>query len=118
MATTYANHQRTPSKPHQCMHSSEETGIRCRSAAMHNEYMCYQHRTDDVPTVIQNEPFELTHLDNRAAIQKAYGDLAARLACNRMDFKRAALFIQMLQGAAKNLTAHEKAVAAGISITI
>jgi hypothetical protein len=101
MATSYINHQRTPSKPHQCMHSSEKDGTRCRASAMHNEYMCYNHRNDDVPTVIQNDPFELGPLDDRAAIQRAYSDISARLACNHMDLQRAAILIQAVQGAAK-----------------
>ena len=72
---------------------------------MHNEYMCYQHRADDIPTVIQNDPFLIERLDDRAAIQHAVTQVAARLACNHMDLKRAGLLLQALQIAVTNLSA-------------
>ena len=105
----YKDYQREPSRQRQCMQHSEKDGIRCRATAMHNEIMCFQHRSDDIPTVLQNDPFDIAHLDDRAAIQKALADTAARLACNHIDLKRAALLIQNLQVASSNLTAHEKA---------
>jgi hypothetical protein len=104
----YRDYQREPSRRRQCMYHTEKDGIRCRAIAMHNEYMCYQHRNDEIATVIQNDPFEIVHLDDRAAIQKALADTAARLACNHIDLKRAALLIQNLQVACSNLTAYEK----------
>jgi hypothetical protein len=105
MAATYKDFQRQPSKPHQCMHHSEKDATRCRAASMHNEYMCYQHRADDIPTVIQNDPFLIERLDDRAAIQHAVTQVAARLACNHMDLKRAGLLLQALQIAVTNLSA-------------
>jgi hypothetical protein len=105
----YKDYQREPSRQRQCMQHSEKDGIRCRATAMHNEIMCFQHRSDDIPTVLQNDPFDIAHLDDRAAIQRALADTAARLACNHIDLKRAALLIQNLQVASSNLTAHEKA---------
>jgi hypothetical protein len=104
----YKEYQREPSRQRQCKHHAEKDGIRCRATAMHNEIMCFQHRSDDIPTVLQNDPFEIAHLDDRAAIQRALADTAARLACNHIDLKRAALLIQNLQVASANLTAHEK----------
>ena len=95
---------REPSVTHQCMHVNDE-GIRCRAHAMHNEYMCYRHRDKTIPTVIENEPFNIQHLDDRAAIQTALAGVAARLACNRMDLKRAGLLVYTLQVAACNLGA-------------
>jgi hypothetical protein len=108
----YKEYRREPSIPHQCMHHREKTGDRCRSRAMHNEVMCFQHRIEDLPTVLQNDPFELTSLYDRAAIQDAVTQIAARLACNHMDLKRAALLLQSCQIAAANLTAHDRAVKA------
>jgi hypothetical protein len=107
----YGDYQREPSRQRQCMHHSEKDGIRCRSTAMHNEIMCFHHRQDEIPTVLQNDPFEIVHLEDRAAIQLALADTAARLACNHMDFKRAALILQALQIASHNLTARENLAA-------
>ena len=90
------------------MHESEQDGARCRNAAMHNEFMCYQHRSDDIPTVIENDPFLLDDLDDRAAIQHAVGLVAARLACNHIDLKRAGLLLQSIQIASSNLTSHDR----------
>ena len=90
------------------MHESEQAGARCRNAAMHNEFMCYQHRSDDIPTVIENDPFLLDDLDDRAAIQHAVGLVAARLACNHIDLKRAGLLLQSIQIASSNLTSHDR----------
>ena len=90
------------------MHHAEKNGIRCRSIAMHNEIMCFHHRSDEIPTVLQNDPFEIANLRDRPTIQRALADIASRLACNHMDFKRAALLLQALQLAANNLTAHEQ----------
>jgi hypothetical protein len=104
----YSDYQREPSRQRQCMHHSEKDGIRCRSTAMHNEIMCFHHRSDDIPTVLQNDPFEIANLRDRPTIQRALADIASRLACNHMDFKRAALLLQTLQLAAYNLTAHEQ----------
>ncbi|HEY4378981.1 MAG TPA: hypothetical protein VGN01_01470, partial [Acidobacteriaceae bacterium] len=59
-------------------------------------------------TVLENDPFDIAHLEDRNAIQRALADTAARLACNHMDFKRAALLLQALQIASNNLTAYEK----------
>jgi hypothetical protein len=108
MPATYADFDREPSKPHQCMHESDKDGTRCRATAMHNEYMCYHHRSDDIPTVIQNDPFLIESLDDRTAIQKALTDVAARLACNHIDLKRAGLLLQTLQIASSNLPPHPR----------
>ena len=111
MSSAYANFTREPSSPHQCMHSSEKDGTRCRATAMHNQYMCYHHRSDDIPTVIENDPFEIASLADHDAIQQALTDVAARLACNRIDFKRAALLLQSLQIATSNLNGRERQAA-------
>ena len=66
----YKEYRLQPSIPHQCMHHRYKTGERCRGRAMHNEVMCFQHRIEDLPTVLQNEPVELTSLYDRASIQK------------------------------------------------
>ncbi len=108
----YKEYRREPSIPHQCMHHRYKTGERCRGRAMHNEVMCFQHRIEDLPTVLQNDPFELTSLYDRASIQKVVTEVAARLACNHMDLKRAALLLQSCQIAAANLTAHDRAARA------
>jgi hypothetical protein len=71
--------------------------------AMQNNYMCYAHRTDDVPTVIENDMFLIDNLDTHEAIQKAFLDVAARLACNHIDLKRAELLITLLRAASRNL---------------
>ena len=108
----YKEYRREPSIPHQCMHHRYKTGDRCRGRAMHNEVMCFQHRIEDLPTVLQNAPFELTSLYDRASIQRVVTEVAARLACNHMDLKRAALLLQSCQIAAANLTAHDRAARA------
>src|ERR1039457_4591578 len=105
MPATYKDFHREPSKPHQCMHTSEKDGTRCRAASMHNEYMCYHHRSDDIPPVIENDPFLIETLDNHASIRKALTDVAARLACNHIDLKRAGLLLQAIQIASTNLRA-------------
>jgi hypothetical protein len=107
----YPEYKREPSRQRQCMHYSEDSGIRCRATAMKNEIMCFQHRVDDIPTVLQNDPFDIEHLNDRGSIQRAVADTAARLACNHMDFKRAALLLQALQIASANLTAYEQVTA-------
>src|ERR1035438_934114 len=91
MADVYKDFQREPSRAHQCMHESEKDGTRCRAMAMQNNYMCYAHRTDDVVTVIENDMFLIDNLDTHEAIQKVFLDVAARLACNHIDLKRAEL---------------------------
>src|ERR1039458_3478939 len=103
MADVYKDFQREPSRAHQCMHESEKVGSRCRAMAMQNNYMCYAHRTDDVPTVIENDMFLIDNLDPHEAIQKAFCDVAARLACNHIDLKRAELLITLLRAASRNL---------------
>jgi hypothetical protein len=105
MADTYKDFQREPSRAHQCMHKSEKDGARCRAMAMamQNNYMCYAHRTDDVVTVIENDMFLIDNLDTHEAIQKAFLDVAARLACNHIDLKRAELLITLLRAASRNL---------------
>lgn len=105
MPSTYADFQREPSMPHQCMHSNPDSGRRCRGRAMHDNYMCFAHRDNVIPPVIENDPFEITHLANRAAIQQALAGVAARLACNRIDLKRAGILVYTLQVAACNLGA-------------
>jgi len=117
MAATFKDFYREPSKPHQCMRESEKDGLRCRNAAMHNEFMCYQHRTDDIRTVIENDPFLLENLDTRAAIQHSVGQVAARLACNHIDLKRAGLLLQSIQIAASNLTSTERLATAAANAT-
>ena len=110
----YKEYRREPSIPHQCMHHSHKHGERCRGRAMHNEVMCFQHRIEDLPTVLQNDPFELTSLYDRAAIQYVVTQVAARLATNHMDLKRAALLLQSCQIAAANLTANDRAANAKV----
>ena len=108
MSDTYDDFRREPAKPHQCVHVSEQDGARCRATAMHNQIMCFHHRTDDIPTVIENDPFLLEHLDTREAIQRALGQVAARLACNHMDFERAKLLLQTINYAMRNLPPHPR----------
>jgi hypothetical protein len=108
MSDTYDDFRREPAKPHQCVHVSEQDGTRCRATAMHNQIMCFHHRTDDIPTVIENDPFLLEHLDTREAIQRALGQVAARLACNHMDFERAKLLLQTINYAMRNLPPHPR----------
>src|ERR1035437_4567493 len=103
MADVYKDFQREPSRAHQCMHESEKDGTRCRAMSMQNNYMCYAHRTDDVPTVIENDMFLIDNLDTHEAIQKAFLDVAARLACNPIDLKRAELLSPLLRPASRNL---------------
>ena len=103
MADVYKDFQREPSRAHQCMHESEKDGTRCRAMAMQNNYMCYAHRTDDVVTVIENDMFLIDKLDTHEAIQKVFLDVAARLACNHIDLKRAELLITLLRAASRNL---------------
>src|ERR1700690_3314394 len=103
MADVYKDFQREPSKSHQCMHESEKDGARCRAMAMQNNYMFSAPRTDDVPTVIENDMFLIDNLDTHEAIQKAFCDVAARLACNHIDLKRAELLIILLRAATRNL---------------
>src|ERR1039458_1672732 len=103
MPDTYADFQREPSKSHQCMHFSEKDGTRCGAKSMHNEYMSYAHRSDEILTVVQNDMFLIENVDTHAAIQKAFGDVAARLACNHIDLKRAELLITLLRAAARHL---------------
>ena len=112
MPATYKDFDREPSKPHQCMHHSDKDGTRCRASSMHNEYMCYHHRSDDIPTVIQNDPFLIERLNDQASIQKALADVAARLACNHIDLKRAGLLLQAIQIAATALRTSPPAAAA------
>lgn len=104
MAHDFDDFIREPSIAHQCMHYNDE-GSRCRAHAMYNEYMCYRHRDKSIPPVIENEPFQIQHLDDRAAIQTALAGVAARLACNRMDLRRAGLLVYTLQVASHNLSA-------------
>src|SRR4051794_40079163 len=103
MPSTYDDFRREPSIPHQCMHSYYEDGRRCRARAMHNNYMCFAHRDNVIPPVYENEPFEIPSALTRPAIQQALGDLAALLASNRMDLKRAGLLAYILQIASCNL---------------
>jgi len=108
MSDAYTDARREPAKPHQCAHWSEEDGTRCRATAMHNQIMCFHHRVDDIPTVIENDPFLLENLDTREAIQRALGQVAARLACNHMDFERAKLLLQTINSAMRNLPPHPR----------
>jgi len=103
MPDDYKDFQREPSKSHQCMHHSEDDGTRCRAMSMQNNYMCYAHRTDDILTVVENDMFLIDALDTHEAIQKAFLDVAARLACNHIDLKRAELLITLLRAASRNL---------------
>ena len=103
MPATYKDFQRAPSKSHQCQHYNE--GRQCRAWSMYNELFCYRHRLYPVAPVIENDPFEIAHLNSRPAIQQALTDVAARLAANRMDLKRAGLLIYTLQIALNNLPA-------------
>ena len=56
----YKAYRLEPSIPHQCLYHAGKHGERCRCRAMHNEVMCFHHRIEDLPTVLQNDPFELT----------------------------------------------------------
>ena len=103
-----------PSIRHQCMHVNDE-GRECRAHAMYNEYFCIRHRIIPVAPVIENEPFEIPHLDDRGAIQCALAEVAARLACNRIDLKRASLLAYTLQVASGNLTAATPRPASDVS---
>src|ERR1039457_5085881 len=103
MADVYKDFQREPSRAHQCMHESEKDGTRCRAMSMQNSYMCYAHRNDDVVTVIENDMFLIDHLDTHEAIQKVFLDVAARLACNPIDLKRAELLTTLLRADSRNL---------------
>src|ERR1022692_2588666 len=103
MPDSYKDFQREPSKSHQCMHESDKDGTRCRAMSMQNNYMCYAHRTDDVVTVVENDMFLIDKLDTHEAIQKVFLDVAARLACNHIDLKRAELLITLLRAASRNL---------------
>ena len=99
----YKDYQREPSRQRQCMQHSEKDGIRCRATAMHNEIMCFQHRSDDIPTVLQNDPFEIAHLDDRAAIQLALFEVLSRLSGGDIDYKRGGILLYGLQIASSNL---------------
>ena len=103
MSDTYKDFQREPSRAHQCVHESEKDGTRCRAMAMANNYMCYAHRTDEVPTVIENDMFVIDDLSTHEAIQNAFLDVAARLASNHIDLQRASLLITLLRAASRNL---------------
>jgi hypothetical protein len=103
MPDVYKDFQREPSRAHQCMHESEKDGTRCRAMSMANNYMCYAHRTDEVVTVIENDMFVIDDLSTHEAIQKSLCDVAARLACNHIDLKRAELLITLLRAASRNL---------------
>ena len=108
---TYSPFYREPSKPHQCVHFSDQDGARCRATAKHGEMKCYHHRPDVILPVLENDPFLLENLDDRAAIQHALGQVAARLACNHMDFERARLLLQTINSAMRNLPAQPRAAA-------
>jgi hypothetical protein len=112
----YKEFRREPSMPHQCMHHSDKDGKRCRGRAMHNEIMCFHHRDEDIPTVIQNDPYELTSLYDRASIQHALTEIAARLAANHMDLKRAALLLQSCKIAKSNLDSADRTAAAKTTV--
>jgi hypothetical protein len=73
--------------------------------------MCYHHRTDQIQSVIENDPFEIVSLAGHDDIERALTDVAARLACNHMDFKRAELLIQTIRVAVSNLSAKERLLA-------
>jgi hypothetical protein len=66
---------------------------------MHNNFMCYRHRDDAIPPVIENEPFLIERLDTPEDVRYALFQVAARLACNRMELKRAGLLSNILQNA-------------------
>jgi hypothetical protein len=53
--------------------------------------------------VIENDMFLIDNLDTHEAIQKVFLDVAARLACNHIDLKRAELLITLLRAASRNL---------------
>lgn len=104
----YRERRKTPSAPHRCAYTSPEDYKQCGNQAMHNNLMCHLHRLEDIPEVIENSPFEIAHLDDRAAIQQALADTAARLACNNIDLKRAELLLNALRTATSNLGAYER----------
>ena len=68
MSADFKDFDREPSHTHQCMYLYDD-GRRCRAQSMHNEYRCFRHRESYMPPVIENEPFEIAALDDRAAIQ-------------------------------------------------
>ena len=103
----YPEFRQQPSKPHQCIHVDED-GNRCGSHAMRNQYTCYHHQSEDMPSVFPNEAFPLDSVQDRAAIQIAIGDVLTRLAANTMDPKRATALLYGLQLAASNLPPHPR----------
>jgi lysophospholipase L1-like esterase len=103
----YPEFRQEPSKLHQCVHVDSD-GNRCVSHAMRNQYTCYHHQSDQIPSVFPNVPFPLDRVDDRTSIQKAVGDVLAQLAANEMDVKRASVLLYGLQLAASNLPPHPR----------
>ena len=103
----YPEFRQHPSQPHQCIHVDAD-GNRCGSHAMRNQYTCYHHRSEDMPSVFPNEAFPIDSVQDRAAIQIAIGDVLARLAANTMDPKRASSLLYGLQLASSNLPPHPR----------
>jgi len=91
------------------MHFSDKDGARCRAYAMHNNFMCYRHRDDAIPPVIENEPFLIERLDTPEDIRYALFQVAARLACNHMELKRASQLAHILQTALSTFSRVPKA---------
>jgi hypothetical protein len=103
----YPEFRQQPSKPHQCIHVDSD-GNRCGSHAMYNQYTCYHHQSEDMPTVFPNQPFPLDGVQDRASIQIAIGDVLSQLAANTIDTKRASALLYGLQLASSNLPPHPR----------
>lgn len=101
MLSQITNSSRELSSPHQCLYLYKD-GRRCRARALYNEHHCFRHREDHLPPVIQNEAFEIPHLNRREAIQEALSEIDLRIARNRIDSKRADLLTYILQIASSN----------------
>lgn len=105
--TNYDGTSRDPFIPHQCRYWPEEHR-RCGSYAMHNEYFCYQHRTNPSHTIVPDDEFDLSRPQTRESIQAALAEIAVRLANKTIDDRRAGLILYSLQIATCNLPPHPR----------
>lgn len=103
----YPEFAQQPFKPHQCIHVNT-AGRRCGSYALRNNYNCYHHQSEDMPTVFPNEAFPIDSVQDRDSIQVAIGDVLAQLAANQMDARRASVLLYGLQLASANLPPHAR----------
>jgi hypothetical protein len=104
----YPEFEQEPSKPHQCIWVNEDTGIRCRSYAAHNQYTCFHHQIPDMPPVFSNDAFPIRRAETRDSVQSALADILVRLAANQVDIKRAGILLYGLQIASCNLQPHPR----------